>query len=95
MKKYVIERDMPAVGNKTAEELRQAAQHSNEVLVGLGSGIHWLESFVTRDKIFCVYVAEDENKVREHAKESGFPASSVREVRAILDPSSAVGVALI
>ena len=92
MKKYVIERDMPEVGNKTAEELRQAAAHSNEVLSGLGPGIHWLESFVTRDKIFCVYIADDQNKVREHAKQSGFPASSVREVRTILDPSSAARV---
>ena len=91
MKKYVIERDMPRVGDKTPEELCQAAAHSNEVLSGLGSGIHWLESFVTRDKIFCVYVADDEGKVREHAEKSGFPANSVREVRTILDPSSALG----
>ena len=78
------------VGNKTVDELCAAAAHSNAVLAELGSGIHWLESFVTQDKIFCVYVAQDEAKVREHAKKSGFPASAVREVRSMLDPSSAV-----
>jgi hypothetical protein len=88
MRKYVIERNMPGVGTKNATELRSAAKHSNDVLASLPAGIQWLESFVTDDKIFCVYLADDEQKIYAHAEKSGFPASAVRPVRTVLDPSS-------
>jgi hypothetical protein len=88
MNKYIIERDMPGVGNKTGADLRGAAGHSNDALAAIGPGIQWLESFVTANKIFCVYLADDERKIQSHAQKSGFPASAVHQVKAILDPSS-------
>jgi hypothetical protein len=88
MQKYVIERNIPGVGAKSTAELRTAAKHSNEVLASLPAGIQWLESFVTDDKLFCVYLADTEQKIHAHAEKSGFPASAVRPVRAVLDPSS-------
>ena len=87
MRKYIIERVMPQVGSQAAHELSGAAQHSNDVLGRLGPGIQWLETFVTDDKLFCVYLADSERKIREHAEQSGFPASAIHEVRRVLDPS--------
>ncbi len=89
MNKYVIERDMPGVGQKTPEGLREATAHSNAVLGQLGNGIQWVESYVTADKLFCVYLADDEKLIRDHATKSGFPANRIHKVRAVLDPSSA------
>ncbi len=89
MKKYVIERDIPGVGKNTPEGLRGAAAKSNGVLEQLGQGIQWVESYVTADKLFCVYLAENEKIIRDHAAKSGFPATRVHEVRAVLDPTSA------
>lgn len=88
MKKYVIERDMPGVGKKTAPELREASAHSNNVLGELGQGIQWVQSYVTGDKIFCVYLADSEKLIRDHAAKSGFPANKIHEVRAVIDPTT-------
>lgn len=89
MKKYMIERDIPGVGALTAAELQGAAQTSNAALCELGPKVQWLESFVTKDKTFCVYLAEDEAVIQEHAKLSGFPANRVTEIAGIIDPATA------
>jgi hypothetical protein len=89
MKKYVIEREIPGVGRNTADGFRQAAARSNGVLHKLGDGIQWVESYVTGDKLFCVYLAANEQLIRDHAQQSGFPATRIHEVRAVLDPTSA------
>jgi hypothetical protein len=91
MKKYVIERDIPGVGSLGAEELKGAAARSNAVLDQLGPKVQWLESFVTKDKTFCVYLAEDESVIREHARLSGFPATRITEVAGMIDPATAAG----
>ena len=90
MKKYVIERDIPGVGGNTPEGFCKAAEQSNRALAPL-EGIQWIQSYVTADKLFCVYLADDERVIREHAQTSGFPATKIREVRTILDPTSANG----
>jgi hypothetical protein len=89
MKKYLIEREIPGVGGMTGEELKGAAQTSNAALCQLGPKVQWLESFVTQDKTFCVYLAEDEAVIREHATLSGFPANRITEIRGIIDPATA------
>jgi hypothetical protein len=89
MKKYIIERNMAGVGGSSDQDLSHAAGKSNQVLAELGNGIHWLESFVAGDKIYCVYVADNEDLIRQHSKLSGFPADKITPVRAVLDPSSA------
>jgi len=89
MPKYVIEREIPRVGTLSSGDVRAAAQKSCGVLREMGPRIQWLESFVTADKLYCVYIADDEQAVREHAKSSGFPASSVAEVRRIIGPTTA------
>ena len=89
MKKYVIERELPGVGNLSAAELKGIAQKSCDVLREMGPRIQWLESFVTADKIYCVYIAEDEKSVREHARQGGFPANHVSAVHAMIDPTTA------
>jgi Protein of unknown function (DUF4242) len=86
---YVIEREMPGVGKLTPEELKAASQKSCSVLRNLGPQITWLHSYVTGDKLYCVYLAPNEEMVREHAKEGGFPANKVSEVKTIIDPSTA------
>jgi hypothetical protein len=91
MKKYVIERDIPGVGKNNAEGFRNAAAKSNAVLERLGDRIQWVESYVTGDKLFCVYLAANEKIIRDHAEQSGFPASRIHEVRTVLDPTSANG----
>jgi hypothetical protein len=88
MKKYVIERDMPGIGRLMREQFRAAAQKSNSVLAELGPGIQWVESYVTEDKVYCVYLAQDESIVRRHAQMSGFPANKVTEVKRVMDPTS-------
>jgi hypothetical protein len=91
MKRYLIERDIPGVGKLNGEELKGAAAKSNEALAKLAGKAQWLESFVVDDKTFCVYLAENEAAVHEHAKLSGFPASKVTEVRNVIDPMTARG----
>ncbi|MBJ6119182.1 DUF4242 domain-containing protein [Pontibacter sp. BT310] len=89
MPKYVIEREVPGAGNLSAEELKKISQTSNGVLQSMGPQIQWVHSYVTGDKIYCVYNAPNEEMVREHAKQGGFPANSVSEVKAIIDPVTA------
>lgn len=91
MRRYLIERDIPGVGKLNGEELKGAAAKSNEALAKLAGKAQWLESFVVDDKTFCVYLAENEAAVHEHAKLSGFPASKVTEVRNVIDPMTARG----
>ncbi len=86
---YVIEREIPGAGNLTAEELKGISQISCGVLEKMGSEIQWLHSYVTGDKIYCVYTAPNEEMVREHARQGGFPANSVSAVSTIIDPSTA------
>lgn len=88
MQTYVIERNIPGVGRMTAEQLREAAHKSNQVLDTLGPDIHWQHSYVTGDKLFCIYEAENEDKVREHARQSGFPASRIMPVSSVIDPAT-------
>jgi hypothetical protein len=89
MPKYVIEREIPGAGNLKPEELHAISQKSCGVLSKMGPQIQWVESFVTADKIYCIYIAPDEASVREHAAQGGFPANSVAEVKARIDPTSA------
>lgn len=89
MKKYMIEREIPKVGTLGREQLREAAAKSNQVLQQLGSDIQWQQSFVTADKLYCVYLAKDEAVIRRHAELSGFPASKVTEVGKVIDPTTA------
>jgi hypothetical protein len=89
MPKYVIERALPGAGTLGEKELREVAQRSCDVLRDLGPDIQWLESFVTDDKVTCVYIAKDEALIREHAKRGDFPVTSVMRVRATIDPSTA------
>ena len=88
MKKYIIERDIPEVGSLEREQLRGAAQKSNEALAQLAPDIQWIESFVTADKTFCVYLAKDEAIIHRHAEISGFPATKITEVRKMIDPTT-------
>lgn len=88
MNKYVIEREIPAVGTLDGEQLRQAAAKSNQVLEQLGPDIQWLESFIAADKMFCVYLANDEAVIRKHAELSGFPASKINEIGKVIDPTT-------
>ena len=89
MPKYVIERNIPGAGKMSSADLKSVAQKSCGVLRKLGSEIQWVHSYVTDDKIYCVYVAPNEKLVREHAKQGGFPADSVVAVRRIIDPTTA------
>jgi hypothetical protein len=88
MPKYVIERPLPGAGKLSEEELRGISQKSNQVLAGLGPEIRWLQSYVTEDKIYCVYVAPDEDIIFEHARCGGFPAGVVTRVSTVIDPST-------
>ena len=89
MPKYVIEREIPGAGNLSASDLKAISQKSCGVLRNMGPQIQWLHSYVTDDKIYCVYVAPDEATVREHASQGGFPANSVARVRSVIEPVSA------
>ena len=89
MKKFIIEREIPEIGSKEREELRGAAQKSNDVLAELAPKVQWIESYVAADKTFCVYLAENEEVIREHARRSGFPADRITEVRRMIDPTTA------
>ena len=89
MPKYVIEREIPGAGKLSPQELKAISQKSCGVLRKLGSQIQWLHSYVTGDKIYCVYIAPDEKLVREHAKQGGFPANRVSAVTSVIDPTTA------
>lgn len=89
MPKYVIEREIPGAGSFSAEQLKGISQTSCGVLSAMGSQIQWLHSYVTGDKIYCVYIAPNEEMVREHAQQGGFPANRVSEVSTIIDPVTA------
>lgn len=89
MPKYVIERDIPGAGQLTAVELQAISRTSCGVLRNMGPQIQWLHSYVTGDKIYCVYIAPDEDAVREHARQGGFPANRVSEVMMVIDPTTA------
>lgn len=89
MPKYVIERDLPGAGELSPAELQGISQKSCGVLHELGPRIQWVHSYVTEDKIYCVYVAPDAELVREHARRGGFPANRVSEVREVIDPTTA------
>jgi hypothetical protein len=88
MPKYVIERELAGAGNLTREQLQGVAQKSCDVLRSMGPQIQWVQSYVTDNKIYCVYIAQNEQLVRDHAKKGGFPANSVSEVREIIDPTT-------
>ena len=89
MPKYVIERELPGAGKLSSQEVQAISQKSCGVLRSMGPHIQWLHSYVTGDKIYCVYIAPDEAAVREHASKGGFPANKISEVRRIIDPTSA------
>jgi cell division inhibitor SulA len=89
MPKYVIEREIPEAGKLPAEQLQAISQKSCGVLKELGTQIQWVQSYVTDDKIYCVYIAPNEEMVREHAKQGGFPANRVSEVKQVIDPTTA------
>jgi cell division inhibitor SulA len=89
MPKYVIERDIPGAGMFSAQELMGISQTSCGVLSNMGPQIQWLQSYVTDDKFYCVYIAPNADMVREHARQGGFPANKVSEVRSMIDPTTA------
>jgi hypothetical protein len=89
MPKFVIEREIPGAGNLTDEQIREASQKSMQALLSLGPQIQWLHSYVTGDKVYCVYLAPDEATVQEHAKRAGLPANRVSAVRRLIDPTNA------
>ena len=90
MKKFIIERELPGAGKLTQEELKSIAIKSCDVVNGLDKPYHWLETFVTDNKLYCVHIAPDAETVIEHAKRGGFPANKVSEVKSIMDPTTSV-----
>lgn len=88
MPKYVIERELPGAGKLSAEELRSISQQSNKVLAELGPDVQWLTSYVTDDKLYCIYVATDADIIQEHARCGGFPANKISKVATVIDPST-------
>ncbi len=88
MPKYLIEREIPGAGGLSHEELRAVSQKSCAVLRDLGPQVQWVESFVTQDKVYCVYIAPNEQAIREHAKRGGFPANRISEVKTMIDPTT-------
>jgi Protein of unknown function (DUF4242) len=89
MKTYLIERDIPGAGNLTPEQLKAISKTSCNVLKEMGPQIQWIQSYVTGDKIFCVYKAENEDLIREHAKKGGFPANTITEISSEISPATA------
>lgn len=90
MKKFVIERELPGAGNLSAEELKAIAQTSCNVVNNLEVPYHWVQSFVTDDKMYCVHIAPDAETVRLHAEQGGFPVNKISEVKTIIDPTTSV-----
>ena len=91
MNRYIIERNVPGAGKVSQQELSAIAGKSLAVLRELGPDVQWVESFVTGDKLYCIYVAKNAELVREHARRGGFPADAVNEVRTVIDPTTARG----
>jgi len=91
MPKYLIEREIPGAGNLSVDDLRGVAQTSCNVLNRMGPQIQWVQSYVTGDKVYCVYIAPNEEMVRKHAQQGGFPANSVSEIKSVIDPTTAEG----
>jgi hypothetical protein len=89
MPKYLIEREIPGAGNLTAEQLHAISQKSCSVINKLGPQIQWVESYVTGDKVYCVYISPNEEMIREHARQGGFPANRVSEIKTVIDPTTA------
>jgi hypothetical protein len=89
MPKYVIEREIPGAGKLSAEELQSISQKSCGVLLEMGPQIQWVESYVTDDKIYCLYISPNEETLLEHAQKGGFPANSISEVKSVIDPTTA------
>ena len=88
MRRFIIEREIPAIGSADREALRAAAKKSNSVLAELAPDIQWIESYVAGDKTFCVYLAKSEELIHEHARRSGFPANKITEIRKMIDPTT-------
>lgn len=88
LRKFIIERDIPAVGSLERDQLRGAAAKSNDALRQIGPDIQWVESYVADNKTFCVYLAKDEGVIRKHAEISGFPATKITEIRKMIDPTT-------
>lgn len=91
MPRYVIERDIPGAGKLSPQELQAISQKSCSVLNKLGPQIQWVQSYVTDDKVYCVYIAPNTEMVREHARQGGFPANRIAEVKSVIDPTTAEG----
>lgn len=91
MPKYVIEREVPGAGNLSAAELQAISQKSCSVLNKLGPEIQWLHSYVAQDKVYCVYIAPNEEILREHSRQGGFPANRISEIKSVIDPTTAEG----
>lgn len=89
MPKYVIEREIPGAGSMSADQLQTASQRSCDVVGKIGHGLQWVESFVTENKLYCIYIAPDEDAIREHARQSGFPANRISRVAQVIDPATA------
>ncbi|HJW15390.1 MAG TPA: DUF4242 domain-containing protein [Thermoanaerobaculia bacterium] len=89
MPRFVIEREIPGIGKMTDAEIREVAKSSVKVLTDMGPEIQWLQSYVTGDKLYCVYLAPDEATIREHARRGGFPANRISAVRRMMDPTTA------
>ncbi len=88
MPKYIIERDIPGAGKLTPAELQAISQKSCGVLRDMGPRIQWVESYVTADKVYCIYIADDEQAILEHAEQGGFPANRIEEIKTIIDPTT-------
>jgi len=89
MPKFIIERELPGAGSLSPEELKAIAQKSCSILREMGPEIQWVESFVTDDKIYCVYIAPSEEAIRRHAEEGGFPVNTIRQIKRVIDPTTA------
>jgi hypothetical protein len=89
MPKFIIEREIPGAGQLTAAELNAISQTSCGVLRNMGPQIQWLESYVTADKVYCIYLADNEQLIREHAEQGGFPANRIEQIKTIIDPTTA------
>jgi hypothetical protein len=89
MPKYIIERDIPNAGSLSAQDLQAISQKSCGILCNMGPTIQWVESYVTDDKVYCVYIAPDEAAIRSHAEQGGFPANRISQIRGMIDPTTA------
>ena len=89
MRRFIIERELPDLGNLTAQQLRELSRMSGDVLGQMGPGVQWIHSYITQDRMYCVYLAESEHLLREHARRGGFPCTRVNEVQRIIDLTTA------